>query len=88
MRGYDFVAVALSWENGLLELEQRNHFQVGDELEILLPDGGLWIVPVGDIINEAGQRIMSACHPKEIVHIPCEFSPAAELPLICRRSAR
>lgn len=88
VRGYDFTAIARSWENGLLELEQRNYFQTGDELEILLPSGGLLFLPVSDIFDSKGQRIVSASHPKQIVYIPCEFPPSAELPLICRRAVR
>lgn len=88
VRGYDFVAVARCWDNGLLELEQRNHFQVGDELEILLPDGGLWVLPVSVIFSDAGQCIASASHPKQIVRVPCEFPSSFGLPLICRRAVR
>lgn len=88
VRCYDFAAVARSWENGLLVLEQRNYFQKGDVLEMLLPDGRLCLLPVGDIFNDAGERICSANHPKQIISIPCEVPPGAELPLICRRAAR
>ena len=88
LRGYDFAAVASSWENGLLELVQRNHFQIGDELEMLLPDGGIRILPVSDIFDDADQRIAAASHPKQIVRIPCELPPSSELPLICRRAVR
>ncbi|MBO7668132.1 MAG: U32 family peptidase C-terminal domain-containing protein [Firmicutes bacterium] len=88
VHGYDFVAVARSVDDGLLELEQRNHFQVGDEIEILLPNGGLCVLPVSDMFDDAGQRILSACHPKQIVRVPCEFPSDAELPLICRRAVR
>ena len=87
VRRYDFAAVALSWENGLLRLEQRNHITKGDELEILLPDGEAWSVSVDAIYNEAGTRIYSANHPKEIICVPSRPLPKAG-PLICRRVAR
>ena len=88
VRAYDFAAVALSWENGLLKLEQRNHIALGDELEVLLPDGGLWTVSVNSIYDQEGQAITSANHPRQLFYIPSQPPPYPHLPLICRRAAR
>ena len=88
VRSYDFAAVALSWDNGLLKLEQRNHIAPGDEIEVLLPDGGLWAIQVGEIIDEEGRRIASANHPRQLVYIPCSPPSEIQFPLICRRIAR
>ena len=88
VRNYDFAAVALSWDNGLLKLEQRNHIVPGDEIEVLLPDGGLWTITVKEIFDEEGRRIASANHPRQFFFIPCTPPPAIQLPLICRRVAR
>ena len=87
VRGYDFAAVALSYADGMLRLEQRNHLAAGDTLEILLPGDGVWRVPVTAVYDEEGRAIQAACHPRQIVSIPAEPPPAA-LPLICRREAR
>jgi len=34
-----FVGQVLSWQNGFAEIETKNHFAVGDELEIIHPNG-------------------------------------------------
>jgi len=34
-----FVGKVLSWQNGFAEIETKNHFAVGDELEIIHPNG-------------------------------------------------
>ena len=88
VRDYDFAAVINSCEKGMLCLEQRNHFAVGDELEALLPDGNSLFIPVVAIFDEAGSRITSACHPRQIVYIPYEKPLCSNLPLICRRPVR
>ena len=88
VRNYDFAAVALSWDNGLLKLEQRNHIVPGDEIDVLLPDGCLWSFLVKELFDEEGRRIASANHPRQLIYIPCVPPPDIQMPLICRRVAR
>lgn len=86
-RSYDFAAVALSWENGLLKLEQRNHLAPGDVLEVLLPTGGEWSLPLRELYDEEGRPIPAASHPRQIVRVPSPPPPIG-LPLVCRRAVR
>jgi putative protease len=74
-QSYDFVAVVQKSENGVLTLEQRNKFNVGETLEVLSPDkerNGK-TVTVSKIINQYGASVPSAPNPQEIVTIPCDL---------------
>ena len=74
-QSYDFVAVVQKSENGVLTLEQRNKFNVGETLEVLSPDkerNGK-TVTVSKIINQYGTSVPSAPNPQEIVTVPCDL---------------
>ena len=89
LRGYDFAAVALGWDNGLLRLEQRNHLALGEELELLLPQGGQVRLPITALYDQNGKALDAARHPRQIVFLPAAAIPAGlSWPLICRRPAR
>ncbi len=67
-----FAGVALSDKaDGYLKVMQRNRFEIGEELEILSP--GKVGVPftVLEIIDEGGNLVESAPHPKQTVTINC-----------------
>ncbi len=74
-QSYDFVAVVQKSENGILTLEQRNKFSVGETLEVLSPDkerhGKTFTVT--DITNQYGNHVPSAPNPQEIVTVPCDI---------------
>lgn len=52
-------------EDGLYSIEQRNKFTVGEEIEIMKPDGRNITVPVTAIFDEEGNSMESAPHPKQ-----------------------
>lgn len=52
-------------EEGKLHFIQRNKFSVGEELEVMLFDGTNKMVTVQAIMNEKGESVDSAPHPKE-----------------------
>ena len=52
-------------EDGLYSIEQRNKFTVGEEIEIMKPDGRNITVPVTAIFDEEGSAMESAPHPKQ-----------------------
>jgi putative protease len=56
-------------EQGRAKIEQRNKFSVGDKIEIMKPDGRDIEAIVKGIINEKGQSVESAPHPKEVLYI-------------------
>lgn len=52
-------------EEGKLHFIQRNKFSIGEELEVMLFDGTNKMVTVQAIMNEKGESVDSAPHPKE-----------------------
>ena len=53
-------------EEGLYRIEQRNKFSVGEEIEIMKPDGENLTVTVKRIVDEDGADMESAPHPKPV----------------------
>ena len=54
---------------GRCRIEQRNKFSVGEQIEIMKPDGQNVEVTVKRILNEDGEEQESAPHSKQILHI-------------------
>ncbi len=52
-------------ERGLYPIEQRNKFSVGETIEIMKPNGDNIEVVVKRIVNEDGEDMPSAPHPKQ-----------------------
>ena len=56
-------------EEGLCKIEQRNKFSVGEEIEIMKPDGENVRTKVLQIFNENGEEQESAPHPKQVLYV-------------------
>lgn len=56
-------------EEGLYRIEQRNKFSVGEEIEVMKPDGTNQTVVVRRIVDADGQEMESAPHPKQVLYI-------------------
>lgn len=56
-------------ENGCYLIEQRNKFSVGEQIEVMKPDGMNQLVTVKAIFNDGGESMESAPHPKQRLHI-------------------
>lgn len=56
-------------EEGLYRIEQRNKFSVGEEIEIMKPDGENLTVTVKRIVDKDGADMESAPHPKQVLYI-------------------
>lgn len=56
-------------QDGLYRIEQRNKFSVGEELEVMKPDGRNETVTVRRIVDEEGCEMMSAPHPKQTLYL-------------------
>lgn len=56
-------------EQGLYSIEQRNKFSVGEEIEVMKPDGSNLTVTVKRITDENGTDMESAPHPKQKLFI-------------------
>ena len=55
--------------DGLYRIEQRNKFSVGEQIEIMKPDGRNIPVVVRRIVDEEGQEMQSAPNPKQVLYI-------------------
>ena len=64
-------------EGGCCRIEQKNKFSVGEQIEIMKPDGRNVLVTVKGITDEDGNTMESAPHPKQVlwVDLGSEVSP-------------
>ncbi len=69
VKEYIYLGIVGGEKDGLYRIEQRNKFSVGDEIEIMKPDGRDVPVKVGRIINEDGEEQDSAPHPKQVLYV-------------------
>ncbi len=68
-----FAGTALEdCENGLLKIQQRNFFKLGDTLEVLSPDTFGMKFTCTKILNEKNEECETACHPQEILTLGCD----------------
>lgn len=66
-----FIANVLGWENGVARLCQRNHFKLGDRLEVLSPHTDADSFVVERMENEEGTAQETAPHPMQTLYVPC-----------------
>ena len=63
-------------ERGYAKIEQRNKFSVGDEIEIMKPDGTDVKVRVNGMYTEDGTAVESCPHSKEIIYLDLSERPS------------
>ena len=82
LRTYDFMGVVRDYlpdQNEVL-VEVRNKIFKGDQLEFIVPGKKTFTITADYLINEEGEEIEAAPHPKQLVRIPLEREvPAASL---------
>lgn len=85
VREYTYLGI-VGEENGegLVQIEQRNKFSVGEMIEIMKPNGENLPTKVLRIVNEAGEEQESAPHPKQILYLDLDVK--AERYDLLRRS--
>lgn len=69
LRDYTYLGMAGEVRDGMVRIEQRNKFSVGEEIEIMKPDGRNLEVTVERIVNEEGVEQESAPHPKQVLYV-------------------
>lgn len=70
LREYTYLGIVGEQnEDGLYQIEQRNKFSVGEEIEIMKPKGDNILVTVKAIRDEMGTEMESAPHPQQILYI-------------------
>jgi len=62
-------------EGYFARIEQRNKFCVGDEIEIMKPDGNNVPVKVLSLTAEDGESVDSAPHPKQVLYVQLSKKP-------------
>lgn len=71
-------------ERGFCRVEQKNKFSVGEEIEVMKPDGRNVLVTVKGIYDETGVSLESAPHPKQVLFV--DLDGAADVFDILRRN--
>ncbi len=66
---YTYLGIVQVCEDGRYMIEQRNKFLVGEEIEVMKPDGRNITVKVQSITDEKGVAMDSAPHPKQKLYI-------------------
>ena len=71
----DFLGVVLDYdkENKEIVIEQRNHFKVGDTINIFGPGKESFNLKVKYIKNEDGELVDAARHAQEIIRVPSDI---------------
>ena len=65
-KGYTYLGFAEAVdEKGMIQITQRNKFSVGEQIEIMKPDGENRLVTVLAIYDEEGNSVESAPHPQQ-----------------------
>ena len=75
VQNYVYLGIAGPEEDGFFSLQQRNKFSAGEQIEIMKPDGRNIPAIVLEIRNESGERMESAPHPQQELHVRCTQMP-------------
>ncbi|MEE8885700.1 MAG: U32 family peptidase [Eubacteriales bacterium] len=62
-------------DNGYTVITQKNKFGVGDEIEVMKPDGTNAVVTVKDIRDAEGTPMETAPHPQQELHVDLGMTP-------------
>lgn len=75
IRGYDYLASVISYDHDTktATVTQRNKFSIGDNVEVLRPQGDNLFFEIKKIYDSSGEPLESAPHPMEVVKIEVEF---------------
>ena len=68
-KDYTYLGIMGEEKDGLYRIEQRNKFSVGEQIEIMKPDGTNAEVMVKRILDEDGNEQESAPHPKQVLYV-------------------
>lgn len=83
VKEYTYLGSVGEVKDGACRIEQRNKFSVGEEIEIMKPDGRNLLTTVKSITNDEGAKQESAPHPKQVLYV--ELTEEAEVYDILRR---
>ncbi|MFW5669535.1 MAG: peptidase U32 family protein, partial [Acetivibrio ethanolgignens] len=84
VKEYTYLGIVRAVDkNNLCELEQRNKFCVGEEVEVMKPDGRNLSLTVRRILDENGEEMESCPHPKQKIFV--DFGEPLEVFDLLRR---
>jgi len=86
VKEYTYLGIVGTEKNGLFRLEQRNKFSVGETIEVMKPNGENIDVTVRQILDEKGNTVESAPHPKQVLYIDLGV-PLAQYDILRRQEA-
>lgn len=69
VKEYTYLGIVGGERDGLARIEQRNKFSVGEQIEIMKPNGENIQVTVTRITDEGGEEQKSAPHPKQALYV-------------------
>ncbi len=70
IKGYVYLGtITEKNESGLYRIEQKNKFSVGEQIEIMKPNGENLSVTVQKMTDEQGNEIESCPHPMQIIYV-------------------
>ena len=69
VKEYTYLGIVGEEKEGLVRIEQRNKFSVGETIEIMKPDGRNVEVMVKRIVNEDKEEQESAPHSKQVLYL-------------------
>jgi len=72
---YIYLGIVDEEKDGLVRIEQRNKFCVGDSIEIMKPNGENVPVIVEELYNEDMESVDSAPHPKQVLWLKLSQVP-------------
>ena len=72
----DFLGIILDYDNKnkIATIEQRNYFKENDKVIIFGPSKDIISFVIKDLIDEDGNKIDAARHPRQIVKIYCPYN--------------
>ncbi|MDO5047365.1 MAG: U32 family peptidase [Anaerococcus sp.] len=75
IRNYDFIGLVLSYdkESKIAEIEQRNRFFLGDEVEIFSNSKDFYKLKIDNMKNAKGEDLEVANKPKEKIYIKTDL---------------
>ncbi len=77
LRDYTYLGIVEDTDGrGSCRIEQRNKFTVGEQIEIMKPDGRNLAVRVRGIRDAEGNHMESAPHPKQTLFVELDECPA------------
>ena len=76
VREYIYLGIIGEVKDGMYRIEQRNKFSVGEEIEIMKPNGDNVSVTVKRIADAEGNDMESAPHPKQVLYVELEGGSA------------